>query len=174
MLLLLIPWTAIWVGISIAPLIGAVAGIAVVSMLPLAWIAYRPVFFERISAPMVASLSLAALLGVDTLLIMLASYVLFGLMWLIGAFTKTPLSAHYSQNNYGGQTALANPLFMRTNRILTAAWGVMYIAASLWTVIIMRTPLSSSIGLINSVCPALMGAFTIWFQKWYPAKYARG
>jgi len=30
------------------------------------------------------------------------------------------------------------------------------------------------IGAVNSVCPVLMGIFTVWFQKWYPARVAGG
>jgi hypothetical protein len=97
---------------------------------------------------------------------------MFGLMWLIGAFTKTPLTAHYSAAGYGGEKAFENPLFMRTNRILTAAWGVLYLIAPIWTYFLMGSPAAAYTGLINSVCPALMGIFTAWFQKWYPARWA--
>lgn len=39
---------------------------------------------------------------------------------------------------------------------------------------ILGTAFGSWVGAINSVLPALMGVFTAWFQKWYPAKAARG
>jgi hypothetical protein len=121
-----------------------------------------------------AGLSLAAMLGQDARAVVTLSYGLFGLMWLIGAFTKTPLTAHYSATGYGGGKAFENPLFMRTNRILTAAWGLLYLISPVWTYFLMGTLAASYTGLINSVCPALMGIFTAWFQKWYPARWARG
>ena len=65
-------------------------------------------------------------------------------------------------------------LFMRTNRILTAAWGVLYLITPIWTYFIMQTDAASLVGAINSVLPALMGVFTAWFQKWYPRHIARG
>ncbi|MCL1814193.1 MAG: hypothetical protein FWG29_11830, partial [Treponema sp.] len=119
-------------------------------------------------------ISLAALLGVNPRIILSASYGIFGLMWFAGAFTKTPLTAYYSAANYGGEKAMDNPLFMRTNRILTAAWGVLYLITPVWTYYLMGTQVSAFTGLINSVCPAIMGIFTVWFQKWYPAHWARG
>ena len=73
-----------------------------------------------------------------------------------------------------GDAALRNPIFMRTNRILTAAWGILYLVTPIWTYLIMQTDAASFVGAINSVLPALMGVFTAWFQKWYPRHIARG
>lgn len=135
---------------------------------------FRPVVFEQISVPIVAGLSLAVLFHADTRLIISGSYFIFGVMWVIGAFTKIPLTAHYSAANYGEERAFANPLFISTNRILTAAWGGLYLITPIWTYFLMGTDFSAYTGLINSVLPALMGVFTAWFQKWYPARYAKG
>ncbi len=174
MLLLLAPWIVNWTAIAINPIVGGVAGIAAVVLIPLLWIRFRTVVYEQISIPVIAALSLAVLLGADARIIVPASYLIFGLMWFIGAFPKIPLTAHYSAEDYGGEKACTNPLFISTNRILTAAWGALYLATPIWTYILMGTQLSPYTGLINSVLPALMGAFTAWFQKWYPARYARG
>lgn len=103
-----------------------------------------------------------------------ASYFLFGLIWTVSCFTKVPLTAHYSKNSYNGDAALRNPIFMRTNRILTAAWGILYLVTPIWTYLIMQTDAASFVGAINSVLPALMGIFTAWFQTWYPRHIARG
>jgi hypothetical protein len=174
MMVLLFPWLVIWVLLAIDKTFGAAAGIVAAVSLPFAWLIFKPVVFERVSAFAVALLSLAALLGADTRIVLCASYGAFGLMWFVGAFLKTPLTAHYSASNYGGDKAFGNPLFIRTNRILTAAWGILYLATPVWTYIVMGTEALAYIGLINSVCPALMGVFTAWFQKWYPARWARG
>ena len=95
-------------------------------------------------------------------------------MWTVSCFLKVPLTAHYSKNSYNGEAALRNPIFMRTNRILTAAWGALYLVTPIWTYFIMQTDAASYVGAINSVLPALMGVFTAWFQKWYPRHIARG
>ena len=121
MLLLLVPWIVIWVAIEINPIAGGALGIVVAALIPMLWIVFRPVVYEQISIPVVAGLSLAILLGADARLIIPVSYLLFGLMWLIGSFPKIPLTANYSANNYGGEKAFSNPLFISTNRILTLA-----------------------------------------------------
>ena len=77
-------------------------------------------------------------------------------------------------NAYEGEKALSNPLFLKTNRILTLLWGVLYLITPLWTYAILGTDIGSWIGAINSILPLLLGMFTAWFQKWYPAKVARG
>ena len=101
------------------------------------------------------------------------SYLCFGLMWVISCFTKVPLTAHYSANDYNGEKAFNNPLFMKTNQILTIMWGILYVFTSVMTYFIMKTEFSSYLGIINNILPILMGIFTAWFQKWYPAKIAR-
>ena len=174
MLILLIPWIVIWAAIAINPVAGGTLGVAVAALIPLLWVVFRPIVYEQISVPIVAGLSLAVLLGADVRLIVPASYLIFGLIWLIGAFPKIPLTAHYSAAGYGEKKSFANPLFISTNRILTTAWGALYLVTPIWTYILMGGSFSPYIGLINSVLPALMGVFTAWFQKWYPARYARG
>jgi len=173
MMILLFPWITIWTAIAINSLVGSAVSIVAAAILPLLWLVFKPVVFERISVPIIAGFSLVVLLGADARIIVPASYLAFGMMWLIGAFTKIPLTAHYSADNYGGDKAFANPLFIQTNRILTAAWGVLYLVTPIWTYILMGTSISAYTGLINSLCPALMGMFTAWFQKWYPAWWAR-
>lgn len=74
----------------------------------------------------------------------------------------------------GGEEALQNPLCIRTNRILTATWGGLYLITALWTFFLMNTAAASYTGLINSLCLIFMGIFTAWFQRWYPAKVAQG
>ena len=100
--------------------------------------------------------------------------ILFGLMWCVSCLTKIPLTAHYSKNSYNGDEALRNPLFMKTNRILTWAWGILYLLTPVWTYFIMQTDAGSLTGAINSVLPVFMGIFTAWFQKWYPKHVASG
>ncbi len=77
-------------------------------------------------------------------------------------------------NDYNGEDALKNPLFMKTNRILTLAWGILYLLTPVWTYLLMGTGLKPYTGAINSIMPIFMGIFTVWFQKWYPRKVAGG
>ena len=58
------------------------------------------------------------------------------------------------------------------NRILTLAWGVLYLLTGLWTFFLMGTPAAPFLTVINNILPVLLGLFTAWFQKWYPAHYA--
>jgi len=171
---LLMPWIVIWIAVAINPIIGGAMGIAAAALVPLLWFVFCPVVYEYISVPIVAWLSLSVLLGASARIVVPVSYLSFGLIWFTGAFAKTPLTAHYSAAGYGGETALSNPLFIHTNRILTAAWGILYLITPVWTYFLMGTALSAYTGLINSLCPAAMGVFTLWFQKWYPARRARG
>ena len=102
------------------------------------------------------------------------AYLAFGVMWTVSCFVKIPLTAHYSMNAYDGEKALENPLFMKTNRILTLMWGILYLLTPIWTYAMMGTGIGYLTGAVNSILPFMLGIFTRWFQKWYPAKVARG
>ena len=78
-------------------------------------------------------------------------------MWTATCFAKVPLTAHYSKNSYNGEAALRNPIFMRTNRILTAAWGVLYLITPVWTYLIMQTDAASLVGAIELHPPGAAG-----------------
>lgn len=174
MLLLLIPWIVFWVVASIDGFWGSLVSVAVCVLLPVLMHRTKATLYDHISGLGVGACSVALLAGASPILVVPVSYLLFGLMWTVSCFLKVPLTAHYSKNSYNGEAALLNPIFMRTNRMLTAAWGVLYLVTPIWTYFIMQTDASSYVGAINSVLPALMGAFTAWFQKWYPRHIARG
>ena len=174
MMLLLIPWIVFWIAASIDSFWGSLASVAVCVLLPVLMHRTKATFYDQISGLGVGACSVALLAGALPILVIPASYLLFGLIWTLSCFTKVPLTAHYSKNSYNGDAALRNPIFMRTNRILTAVWGILYLVTPVWTYFIMQTDAASLVGAINSVLPALMGVFTAWFQKWYPRHIARG
>ncbi|MHB1652186.1 MAG: NAD(P)H-dependent oxidoreductase [Desulfitobacteriaceae bacterium] len=174
MSILLFQWIALWVLLPINEIWGGVAGIVICSVVPLLTYKFRLTVYDKISIVAVSVLSASALLGVNSTLIICLSYLLFGLMWLLSCGAKIPLTAYYSSNDYNGDEAFANPLFIKTNKILTIAWGVLYLIIATYSYFLMGSVLSSYTGLINSLAPALMGLFTAWFAKWYPARIARG
>ena len=174
MSVMLLPWIAIWVSVSINSFWGGIIGILLCAAVPFAFLKYRPTVFEYITVFAVSLVSLLSVLGYPTDILIPASYLAFGLMWSVTAFMKIPLSAWYSMNNYGVEKALRNPLFLQTNRILTACWGVLYLVTPVWTYLLLHTTLASWTGLFNSILPAVMGVFTVWFEKWYPKHYAAG
>lgn len=174
MLLLLIPWIVFWVVASIDGFWGSLISVTVCVLLPVLMHRTKATLYDQISGLGVGACSVALLAGASPILVVPVSYLLFGLMWTVSCFLKVPLTAHYSKNSYNGEVALRNPIFMKTNRILTAAWGVLYLVTPIWTYFIVQTDAASYVGAINSVLPALMGVFTAWFQKWYPRHIARG
>jgi len=174
MSILLFQWIALWVLLPINEVWGGVAGIIICSFVPLLTYKFKLTTYDKISSVVVSVLSVLALLKVDSTLLICLSYLLFGLIWLISSATKIPLTAYYSSNDYNGDEAFNNPLFIKTNKILTIAWGVLYLIVAAYSYFLLGSILSRYTGLINSLAPILMGLFTAWFSKWYPAKIARG
>ncbi len=174
MALLLTPWILFWaLSAALDSSLAAVTCIAVSALLPVALGKFRVLIYDQISAACVMLLGLALLLGLPANLVLVASYLGFGLLWTVNGFGKTPLTAHYSVNDYGGERMLSNPLFLKTNRILTFCWGILYLAMTVWTAVLFRLDMHW-VGTWNAILPMGMSIFTLWFQKWYPAYVARG
>ncbi len=174
MLNLLIPWIAFWVAASINQFWGSLISILVVVLLQLVFYKTKKTVYDVITTGLVTVFSVVVLVWGLENWIMPISYLCFGLLWTVSCFMKIPLTAHYSANDYNGESALLNPLFIKTNWILTLMWGVLYLITAVMTYFIMKTSFASYLGIINNILPIFMGIFTGWFQKWYPAKVARG
>lgn len=173
MLLMLLPWFPVWFFMALNPVLGGVLGIGISALLPFFSVKYKTTIYEYISGFIVSIIGILALQGVPALLLVPGSYLLFGLMWSTTVFLKIPLTANYSMNNYGGEKAFQNPLFIKTNRILTACWGALYIITPIWTYFFLSTSRPLFLTAANTLFPALLGLFTGWFQKWYPSFFAR-
>lgn len=172
--LLIAPWFVIWVLLTIDPVIGGVAGVLTAACLHFANLKWERTIYDHISCLCVSTFSLLALLRFDMQIVVPLAYLSFGVLWLLSCLTGIPLTAHYSKERYNGDAALKNPLFMKTNLILTVCWGVLYLVTPIWTYFIMGSGVPYLTALVNTICPAILGVFTNWFEKWYPAKIARG
>lgn len=174
MKVLLQPWLVFWFVPAIDAYYGALITAAVCLLLPLWTLRRQKTVYDALSIALVGGLSLASLLGAPSLIVMPLSYGLFGLMWGISCFLKIPLTAWYSNKDYGGEKVLDNPIFIKTNRILTAAWSILYLITPVWTALFLQSSVPWCTWIFNTVFPMALGAFTAWFQKWYPAKIIRG
>ncbi len=164
----LMPWAALWTLGNLRPTYGPLAAIAVCALLPLLLFRTRKTIYDYFSGFAVTACACAALAGVPMDYVMLASFFCFGLMWTVSCFRPVPLSAHYVVNQYGDAMA-ENPLFLKTNRIICAGWGGLYLLIPAISLI------SGDAGsVLLSAGSAAMGVFTLWFQRWYPARVARG
>ena len=173
MLLLLLPWMAFWIGTPMMELsVAALVSIGISVLLPVIFMKFKLLVFDSISIAAVAICSILLLLGVDYSYVLPLSYFMFGLLWTVCGFRKIPLTAHYSVNSYTGNM-MDNPIFIKTNRILTLCWGVLYLLMTAWTAVLVNMGFDW-IATVNSLLPMAMGIFTAWFQKWYPARVIRG
>ncbi|GHV27647.1 hypothetical protein FACS18948_5360 [Clostridia bacterium] len=103
-----------------------------------------------------------------------AGELFFAIFWGVTVFMKIPLTCYFSAASYGGEKNLKNPLFTRTNRILTACWSVEFLLMSIALIICKIYSVPSWLAGAASYIPSpLLGIFTTWFQKWYPARMAK-
>lgn len=172
--LMLIPWMTFWIAVSINGNIGPVITLLVCAIMPLILFKVKSTIYDVITITTVGALSAGILIwGFVDYWIALA-YLGFGLMWLLSCFSKEPLCAAYVKYNYNGDDALNNPIFMKANYILAAGWGALYIVISVMTFILYKYDLRVVSLVMNNLAPIVMGIFTVWFEKWYPARVAAG
>jgi len=173
MLVLLLPWILFWTAVNIHEYIGPVVTLVACAAMPGLFRNNRWTVYDFASS-ILSALCCAALLLVGGLATILPlSYLCFGCMWIVGGLQNVPMTAHYSVNDYGS-TMMENPIFIKTNRILTLCWGVVFLFSGVCSWCVLRTDGLAWLNSINSILPLFMGVFTAWFQKWYPAHIARG
>ena len=163
MMTMLIPWIAFWIAVSIAPKVGALITLIVVAGIPFIMRNHEFVIWDQLSMIAVAVLSAAANVTGNGDIPTNIGYLVFGLFWLLSCLTKEPLCAAYVKYNYGGESAHQNPLFMKTNYILAAAWGLLYVLTAVWTFLLRRAGFGNLLIIVNNLIPILMGFFTMWF-----------
>jgi len=170
---LLYPWILIWIMIGINSTYAGIMGILCsIGILGVFQEKFKLTIYDRLTGVLVSILGVFLLLKIDFSLIMLLSYFLFGMMWSLSCLTKKPLTAYYSDDS--GKLG-NNPIFLKTNRILTLAWGILYLITPLWTYYLITFPIIAKYtGLINSILPFFMMQFTNWFKVWYPKKIMLG
>ena len=174
MMTMLIPWIVFWIAASMNPEGGAIITLIVVAAVPFIMRNHKFEIWDQLSMVAVAILSAIANITGNGDIPTNIGYLVFGLFWLLSCLTKEPLCAAYVKYHYGGERAYQNPLFMKTNYILAAAWGTLYVLTAIWTFLLRKAGLENELIIVNNLLPVLMGLFTVWFEKWYPARMARG
>jgi putative sterol carrier protein len=169
LLFCILPFALFWTVINILPELGAYIAIIAAASVPLFLRSFSLTIYDVISSFSVTVLSIASLY-LPLRLVLALSYGVFAAMWLVSSLcTKMPLSAWYTAKNYGKESAYNNPLFIRTNKIIDIGWGIIYTVCCL----LMAAGFYMYAILANAAGTMAMGVFTLWFQKWYPAYYAR-
>lgn len=172
MLTMLIPWIIFWVTVSIDAKAGAFITLAVCALIPLIMVRNELTIYDKISIGVVSLLSILALQDNMQIISIVAGYLAFGLMWLLSCITREPVCAAYVKYKYHGDDALNNPIFMKTNYILAACWGILYIFITVWSWFMLQLGLTILLMILNNAATAVMGAFTAWFERWYPSYVA--
>lgn len=174
MLLLLLPFIAMWTLMPFNYILGGAAGILAGGFISILHLWFKPTPYERIGA---FSVTLAGLIvivtgGADWQLSI--PFFASGLLWLASSFLRIPVTAYYSCNDYGGEKAWEIPLFIRTNRILTVMWSIAYLLWGVVELFAVNTQKMLIFEISVWIVTGLLGLFTAWFSKWYPAKIAGG
>ncbi len=173
MITMLASWITLWAAVSIHTRIGALVTLGVCACLPLIMGRHAFCIYDKLSLALAALLAILASITGNGQLAVTLGYLIFGLLWLLSCLTKEPLCAAYVKYSYG-KDALQNPIFMKTNYIIAAAWGILYLLTAGWTFLLSGRVPGLALVLLNQAMPILLGFFTAWFQKWYPAHIAAG
>lgn len=172
--MMLIPWIIIWVIFPFNLLAGGVICLLTSFSFPIVFSKIKLTVYDKLSALFAGGFSILAILGFSYYRLLPFSFALFAFLWLVSLFTKIPLTAHYSNKDFGGEKIFKNDIFIKTNSILTACWGLLYLILAVFTWFTIDTALQPYLVLINIIPPILLGVFTNWFKNWYPKKVISG
>lgn len=173
MVFMFVMWLSIWIISAYNQQLGGAVAVVSAGMTGLVMQNREITIYDGITAISASVFGSLLCLGAERTLVVTLSYLLFGMMWLVSC-KSIPLTAYYSKNNYNGDKALKNPIFIKTNKVLTFMWGALYLIIGAIGFLWMGTEKYYMVGIISSVSSACLGVFTIWFQKWYPKRVAAG
>lgn len=174
MLCLLLPWMLFWSLAKVFPAVTAMTVILVCTLMPLMSKRIELTKYDKLSNLIITGFSVALLLGGEIDKLYPFTYLIYGLLWLVSVFVGTPITAHYSKNDYGGNKMMKNVLFIKTNAILSVFWSALYFLMSILSFAALQTAYGGVVGILTAPVAMIGGLFTAWFQRWYPAKVARG
>ncbi|MDI6870198.1 MAG: NAD(P)H-dependent oxidoreductase [Bacillota bacterium] len=101
------------------------------------------------------------------------SMVLAG-VWLGSLASAMPLTGQYSKTQWPPEI-WSTPAFLRTNAILTASWGGVYLLQALLALIGHHYPVQAQQwAVVRHLLLLPAAVFTAWFQKWYPLQPQSG
>jgi putative sterol carrier protein len=171
-----IPWMAHWIMNDI-PHISAWTSVGIPLILGIIVWAYRRTFGQDTwmdtGTPLyLGFLGFTTLLGIDffrTNSDIVGNMVISGI-WMGTLATSIPLTLNYSKWSYP-PALWREQIFVRTNAILTAFWGITFSLMAVLALIGHQNPEHRLLWVIIRnllLLPAF--AFTAWFQKWYPIR----
>jgi hypothetical protein len=171
--MLIVPWAAFWTASPLSPDTGVYIALIVAAAIPLLSRVWKLTMYDALSVFCVTVLCVMMIAGFDARIAVTVSYGIFGLLWLGSLLFRIPLSAWYSSGGHGGDAAFENNLFLLTNKIIGIGWGCTYLLSCTWTWALVNSDYMRFAGLINTICPVILGICTAMFSKWFPAHYAR-
>jgi len=174
-----VPWMLYWIAGSI-PGVHPWASLGLPFLLGMALWVYRRVFgrptwFEA-GTPAYFGLAWAgSLVGFEFFQVYgdVVGYIVLAGLWMGTLATETPLTAEYSKWSY--HPALwKHPFFLRTNAVITAFWGGVYLLQAVLALLGHSEPgWSVPMLVLRNLLLIPAFAFTAWFPKWYPVKLAK-
>lgn len=97
-------------------------------------------------------------------------YLALAGIWLGTLAAERPFTAEYSKWSYPA-ALWRHPAFVRTNAIITTAWGWGYLLMAVLALAGHARPDQALLwAVLRNLLLVPAFAFTVWFQKWYPAR----
>jgi multimeric flavodoxin WrbA/putative sterol carrier protein len=165
MTLFFIPWIGFWTLINFNNIIAGILAIITVGIIPLLTNKYKLTIYDKLSILFSTIFGTLALINYETTYLYGLSFILVGTIWLISTFFKYPLTAEYSINQFEDKKMKDNVIFIKTNKILTVLWVVVYYLMGVLSFLNFHGVEKL---ILNNLLPLGMLWFTNYFAKEYP------
>lgn len=169
------PWIMSWICIGFSSLLGLwiplLVNLLIVSLKKKGG---EVTYFEKMSALYFSILAVIYIAGMPVVgeIGTIVNYFSMALIWSISIVDKKPLTSDYSKHKYEGDIS-ANPIFIKTNEILTLFWSLVFIIQGSSFILLGKLDLLTFAPLLYILTVGAL-IFTGWFSNWYPEYIAKG
>ena len=172
MLVFLLPFILFWIVSPFNLFAGSICTLTACGFTLFLRLRFKFCLYDYLGILMAAGIGVLGLTGATARLLLSGSYIIFAMLWGLSCLRQMPLTAFYSINDYPDYM-LHNPLFIKTNRILTFCWFLAYLCGGGVIYALYGSDLNWFIGIFTTVLFGIMGLLTQWFKGFYPAYVAR-
>ena len=173
--LTVVPWIVSLLVLDYNPLFGIVIPLVISGILFTIKRGADLVYFEKgtlVSFSLVTLIYMTFGSTFDGNTFAIIEYFGLALIWLASVLKTIPLTADYL-HFFNGHNALKNALFLKTNRILTLVWAVIFVmqgGIAIW----LDTTFMVHLAAIFPLALLVPGVFfSMWFIEWYPEQCAK-
>jgi len=174
-ILTMIPWMACFFLTENNPFLGVIVPLLISGILCSIKKGSELVYFDKATLLFFSVFTLITVpwsIGYNSITIAFSAFMALFVIWMVSVFKTVPLTADYT-HFFSGRNALKNVLVLKTNRILTIIWALLFLVQGGIALWLTNTAMASFAAILPQLLLIPGFFFSVWFINWYPAYSAK-